>query len=176
MKIVIIGDTHIGSIYALASPSSVPRDRNNEFLKWIYVKWLELCKKHNGPDYLITLGDLADGSQVRTYGVDALVTDTDEQVQMAIELFDKIVTDKTSIYGVNGSGYHGGLGQATNIDRRIIEGMGGTYEDYVFEFSVSNYGNPPIKDPSRARRRWLCDGQPAVLHHQGNQPVREGRL
>ncbi len=145
VKIIAIGDTHIGSIYGLASPSSVPRDRNNEFLKWIHVCWLDLCKRHNGPDYILTMGDLADGSQAKNLGVDALVTDTDEQVQMVIELFDKMITNKTTVFGVNGSGYHGGLGQATNIDRRVLEGMGGQYMGDIFEFDVNNNGRGTVK-------------------------------
>ena len=138
VKIVVIGDTHIGSWYGLAAPSSVPRDRNSEFLKWVHVCWLDLCQRHRGPDYVLTIGDLADGPQTKSLGVDALVTDTDEQVQMAIALFDKIVTNKTTIFGVNGSGYHGGLGQATNIDKRVIQGMGGEYMGNIFEFDVPN--------------------------------------
>jgi predicted phosphodiesterase len=144
VKIVALGDTHIGSNVALASPTSVPRDRNNEFLKWIYVCWLDLCKRHNGPDFFLGLGDLADGSQRKSLGVDALVTDTDEQVQMAMELLDKIITNKTTVFGVNGSGYHGGMGQATNIDRRIIEAVGGEYKNNIFEFDVNN-GKTPVK-------------------------------
>jgi hypothetical protein len=138
---------HVGSIYAIAPLSSIPHDRSNEFLKWVHVCWLDLCKKHFGSDFVLTIGDLAEGSGAKNLGVDALVTDTDEQVQMAMELLDKIVSDKTTIFGVNGSGYHGGLGQATNIDRRIIEGMGGKYMGDIFEFEVDNgkYGSVRIQ-------------------------------
>ncbi len=138
-KILVVGDTHIGSIYGLASPKHIPENRANAFLDWIYLAWTDFCNKNKNPDYLITIGDVADGSQVKSLGVDALCTDTDEQVEMAKELFAMLVTDKkTKIYGINGSGYHGGEGQATCIDRRIVEAIGGEYKGNIFEFDIKN--------------------------------------
>lgn len=138
-KIVVIGDTHIGSIYGLAPLTSIPKDRSNAFLQWIYQCWSKFTLKHKNPDYLITIGDLADGSQVKTLGVDALCTDTDEQVNMAKELFSMLLPDKkTIIYGINGSGYHGGEAQGTCIDRRIIEAISGEFKGNLFEFDISN--------------------------------------
>lgn len=135
---VVVGDTHIGSIYGLAHPSHIAEDRNNAFLKWIFPCWKNFCEKYHNPDYLILIGDLADGSQVMTYGVDALVTDTDEQVDMAVTLLQMLIGDRTKIFGVNGSGYHGGERQATNIDRRIIEKLNGEYRGNVCEFDVES--------------------------------------
>lgn len=138
ITIVVIGDTHIGSIYGLAHPSHVADNRNNAFLEWVFKSWADFCKKYKNPDYLILIGDLADGSQVMTYGVDALVTDTDAQVAMAKELLEMLIGDKTITYGINGSGYHGGERQATCIDRRITEAVGGEYKGNIFEFEVES--------------------------------------
>lgn len=80
---------------------------------------------------------------MKNLGVDALVTDTDEQVRMGVDLLSKITSKKTTVFGVNGSDYHTGTAQATTIDRRIIEGMGGEYKDAIFEFDVGS--NPVIK-------------------------------
>jgi hypothetical protein len=138
-KILVVGDTHIGSVYGLAKPNYVPENRNNAFLEWIYQAWQDFSEKHKNPNYLITIGDLADGSQVKSLGIDALCTDTDEQVNMAKELLEMITpNNSTKIYGVNGSGYHGGEGQGTCIDRRIIEAIGGEYKGNIFEFEISN--------------------------------------
>lgn len=138
-KIVVVGDTHIGSVYGLAKPNYIPENRNNAFLKWIYESWEDFVNKHQDPDFLITIGDLADGTQVKSLGVDALCTDTDEQVNMASELLSMLTPSrKTRIYGVNGSGYHGGEGQATCIDRRIVESIGGEYKGNIFEFDINN--------------------------------------
>lgn len=138
MSIVVVGDTHIGSIYGLAHPTHIADNRNNAFLKWNFECWTDFCKKYKNPDYLILIGDLADGSQVMTYGVDALVTDTDEQVEMARLLISMLVGDRTKIYGINGSGYHAGERQATNIDRRIIEVLNGEFKGPSFEFVVES--------------------------------------
>jgi hypothetical protein len=126
-------------VYGLASPKFIPENRANAFLDWIYLAWVDFCNKHKNPDYLITIGDLADGSQVKNLGVDALCTDTDEQVAMAEELFGMLAPDKTTdIRGINGSGYHGGEGQATCIDRRIIEAIGGEYKGNVYDCDIKN--------------------------------------
>jgi len=137
-RIIIIGDTHIGSVFGLANRSSVPKDRDNAWLQWVYEAWTDFCTRYNSPDYLLLIGDLADGTQIKTHGVDALVTDTDEQVCMARDLLQMIIGKNTKIYGVNGSGYHGGEGQATCIDRRIIEILGGEYKGNLFEFDIGD--------------------------------------
>jgi hypothetical protein len=138
-KIIVVGDTHVGSIYGLASPEDIPENRNNAFLEWIFDSWKHFCNKHKDPDYLITIGDLADGSQIKNLGIDALATDTDEQVKMTQKLLMMLIPKGvTKIYGVNGSGYHGGEGQGTCIDRRIIESIGGEYKGTIFEFEIKN--------------------------------------
>jgi hypothetical protein len=136
-KIVVVGDTHIGSVYGLAHPSSVAEEKANAFLHWIFQSWQQFCRKHQNPDYLILMGDMADGSQTKALGVDALSTDTDVQVDMAKTLLNMLVpAGKTRIYGITGSGYHAGEGQATNIDRRVTEAVGGEYKGSVFEFDI----------------------------------------
>lgn len=136
-KIVTVGDTHIGSIYGLAHPESVAKERHNAFLGWIFESWQEFCRKHKNPDYLILIGDMADGSQTKTYGVDALSTDTDVQVDMAKTLLNMLVpAGTTTIYGISGSGYHMGEGHATNIDRRVTEAVNGEYKGNIFEFDI----------------------------------------
>lgn len=136
-KIVTVGDTHIGSVYGLAHPESVAKERHNAFLDWVFQSWQEFCRKHKNPDYLILIGDMADGAQTKTYGVDALSTDTDVQVDMARTLLNMLVpAGTTTIYGISGSGYHMGEGHATNIDRRVTEAVGGEYKGGVFEFEI----------------------------------------
>lgn len=155
IRLVAIGDIHTGSIYALAPLSSVSQDKRNAFLEWIFECWTDFCQKYKGPDYLLLIGDLADGSQLKTHGVDAHTTNTDDQVKMAIELLSMITKPKTKVYGVNGSGYHGGEGQATNIDKRVTEGLGGKYKGDILEcdigrelIQVSHGGTGSLVNPS----------------------------
>lgn len=138
-KIVVVGDMHVGSIYGIAPISSIPENRGNAFLEWIYQAWQDFCEKHKDPDYLITIGDLGDGSQTKSLGVDTLCTDTDEQTAMAEELLSMLVPNNvTKIFGINGSGYHGGDGQETCIDRRIVEALKGEYKGNIFECDIKN--------------------------------------
>jgi len=129
---------HTGSIFGLAHPASIPDDKKNAFSEWIFESWKDLCSKYNDPDYLFLIGDLADGSQAKNLGVDAITTDTDEQVRMVKDLLQMLIGNKTKIFGVNGSGYHGGLGQGTCIDRRVIENVNGEFKGNVFEFDIAN--------------------------------------
>jgi len=137
-RIIVIGDIHTGSIFGLQHPSSIPDDKKNDFSEWIFKSWEDFCLKYNNPDYLLLIGDLADGSQAKNLGVDAITTDTDEQVRMVKELLMMLIGDKTKIYGINGSGYHGGLGQGTCIDRRATESVNGEFKGNVFEFDIAN--------------------------------------
>jgi predicted MPP superfamily phosphohydrolase len=106
-RIIIVSDMHIGSIYGLAPLTSVPQDKQSPFILWVNDKWLEFSESFYNPDYLLLLGDLADGSQVKILGSDALTTNLDDQEAMAIEMIKLLVGEKTQIYGINGSGYHG---------------------------------------------------------------------
>jgi hypothetical protein len=136
-RIIIVGDMHTGSVFGLAHPSSIPEDKQNAFSDWIFKKWAKFCKQYNNPDYLLLIGDLADGSQVKILGVNALTTDTDEQVNMAKKLLTMLIGKKTKIFGINGSGYHGGEAQGTCIDRRITEALGGDFKGNVCEFEIA---------------------------------------
>jgi len=136
-RILILGDMHVGSIFALAPLESIPQDRKNIFHDWVYSKWKDLVKQYDNLNYLILVGDIADGSQIKSLGIDALYTDTDVQVREASRLL-KMIKVKSQIFGINGSGYHGGEGQGTNIDRRITEEIGGIYKGNIFEFDIKD--------------------------------------
>jgi len=135
-RIVVISDMHVGSIYGLAPLDDVPQNKQSPFLLWVNEKWLEFCKKYNNPDYLLLAGDLTDGSGIKNLGVDAICTNLDEQEFMACKLLKFIIGSNTKIYGVNGSGYHCGQGQATNLDRRITERLHGEFKGSVFVFDI----------------------------------------
>lgn len=137
VRMVIIGDTHTGSRWGL-NDKEYPEPLSCPFSPWIRKSWEHFATKYHGPDYLITIGDLPDGSQNITLGVDAVVTSTDEQVEMSARLLKMMLTKKTRVFGINGSGYHGGERQGTNMDRRIIESIGGEYKGDVFEFDVGS--------------------------------------
>jgi len=135
-RIVVVSDMHVGSIYGLAPPTSVPHDKQSPFILWVYEQWQKFCRMFSNPDYLLLLGDLADGAQVKILGSDALTTNLDDQEAMAVDLLQPLLGGSTKIYGINGSGYHGGEGQATNLDRRVTEKLGGEFKNSVFEFDI----------------------------------------
>ena len=135
-RIVLVSDMHVGSIYALAPLTSVPKDKQSPFILWVYEQWQKFCKDYYDPDFLLLGGDLADGSSVKSLGVGALTTNLDDQENMAVDLLKMLIGKSTKIYGINGSGYHAGEGQATNLDMRITEKLGGEYKHEKFEFDI----------------------------------------
>lgn len=137
-KVVIIGDTHVGSRLGLNTPESVSEDKKSSFSEWNYKKYCEFCEKHHNPDYLILCGDICDGSQSISKGVDCVTTSGDEQVKSAISLLKQIIGEKTKVSGVIGSGYHNGAREATILDCRVIEGLGGECPGNVVEYELGD--------------------------------------
>jgi len=135
-RIVFVSDMHVGSIYALAPLGSIPQDKQSPFIKWVYSQWEQFSIEYFNPDYLLLGGDLADGSSVKSLGVGALTTNLDEQEAMSVKLLRMLIGDSTKVFGINGSGYHAGEGQATDLDRRITEKLGGEYKGEKFEFDI----------------------------------------
>lgn len=137
-RIVVVSDMHVGSIYGLAPLKFTSQDHRDQspFLSWVYEKWSEFCKEYNSPDYLLLLGDLADGPQVKDLGVDAISTSVNVQVEMAKTLLKELIGERTKVFGINGSGYHGGKGLGVMIDKLIVEAIRGEYVGNAWECDI----------------------------------------
>ena len=150
MRILFVSDLHTDSIYGLT-----PRSPENKVQSWLFETWNRFTEEYKNPDILVLNGDLCEGVQSKILGVDANTTNTDEQVSDAVELLEPLIGKNTKkIYGVNGSGYHGGEGLATNLDRRVTELLNGQFQGSVLEFTVGDVsiqcchgGTSPIVNP-----------------------------
>jgi len=136
-RIVVISDLHIGHRRALTPKEYFSNALTNDFQRWVLGSWDDFVQRYRDPDILILNGDLADGSQVKSLGVEAISTSLDTQEEMAVGLLRELISkEKTEIYGINGSGYHGGMGQGTCMDKRITEALGGKFKGKTFTLPI----------------------------------------
>lgn len=131
-KILVISDTHCGSMYGLTPPSwiiSKERDARVSKLQegmWeAYTTWLEEI----GPvDILIGNGDLIDGKGDRAGGVELLTTDMITQADIAIECLSLI--DCKQVFCTHGTRYHVSNG-GDDYERIIAGALGGSISDHL---------------------------------------------
>lgn len=108
MRGVIISDTHCGSLAGLCPP-----EYQNELNRWMaeplwdwYMKTLE---EISAVDICIVNGDIIDGEQKKSGGLDLISTDVWVQQKMAIKVLSEIKANEwrftygTPYHGVNGS-------------------------------------------------------------------------
>jgi predicted phosphodiesterase len=125
---------HVGSRWGLLPEKYFNAD-TNPFQRWVITCWKDMVMNIHGTiSSIFTLGDLTDGSNMKSLGVDVTSTDLDDQVKWVCELLSPLVGKKTRVYGVDGSGYHSGL--ATNTDRRVVEHFKGRYAKNTLHIQI----------------------------------------
>ena len=125
MKILAIGDLHVGSIYGLA-----PREfANNPFQQWAIEEFDGLIKSSMDIDYLVLLGDMVDGASHKDTTT-LWETDVDTQVSHAVALLEPLKHGKhfKGILGVTGSGYHYGKGSGFDADAQVTKSLKGSHD------------------------------------------------
>jgi len=124
-RALVISDMHVGSKWGL-TPKGKFNEDTNPFQRWVHRSWVDMVRKAKGSiDYLLLNGDLTDGNGMKSYGVEVNTTSLDDQVNWTIELLEPLISNKTKIFGVDGSGYHSG--KSTNTDKRVVENFEGVY-------------------------------------------------
>lgn len=123
MNILVISDLHSGSNYALSPEKYI----SNSFQRWVYEKYQLLVNNVKNLDYLVTLGDMVDGSGKHD-STSNWTTDVHKQANEAINFLKPFVQKNTKVIGVSGSGYHYGKGTGFDGDRLVVEGLGGDYK------------------------------------------------
>ncbi|MCK9435794.1 MAG: metallophosphoesterase [Synergistaceae bacterium] len=123
MKILVIGDMHVGSLYGIA-----PRQKlQNEYQKWVIDKFEEMIQKNMDIDYLALVGDIIDGYGSKD-STDKWETNVDNQVSYAVQLLQPLLyTKKIKVIGVTGSGYHYGKGTGFDGDLQVTEKLHGEH-------------------------------------------------
>lgn len=107
-RIVFSGDWHCGSRWGLIPPDWQQQPHCSYAASWMWDAWLEYWATAKRPDLLCLMGDLIDGTQYRSEGTTLLTSSLQEQVEMAMAVFEAIPARKRphKIIRVRGTAYH----------------------------------------------------------------------
>jgi len=129
-RILIINDTHVGSVWGLWPPSYTAGHGKvlgaNEIQKHLYQSWRDFTRKVSKRkiDAIIFLGDTIEGPGRYKRGRELMSPDLSDQVEAAVELFTPLLSKiQPSYIGViSGSDYHVSLQQDNERDLAKILG------------------------------------------------------
>lgn len=116
-EIVILSDTHCGSVYGLTPPSQfIPHFKKLQSEGWIAFK--KMVHKWFRPDIVIANGDLIEGTQSKQGGAELITPDRNVQCDMAVECLEE--WDAKEYFLTYGTKYHVGE-QAEDFEYHIAE-------------------------------------------------------
>jgi len=124
VRVVLIGDTHVGSNYAILpegfkNPEDGSVYEQNKWQRKMFNEWCKLAEKLSPVDVLILMGDLVDGNQRReNWGTLKI-----QNIQIQAECFIKMLQDTwkwRELYVVRGTDYHDTV-QGVHIDEYIAQ-------------------------------------------------------
>lgn len=130
VRILVVSDLHCGSQWGLWPDRSVilPDGRvvpPNKGQKYILRCWEDLCDRVGKFDILVVNGDVIDGEQIRSRGVEAMSTLIPAQVSAAVSLLEPLVSKAREAYFIQGTEYHEGIaGQASEAVARELGARG----------------------------------------------------
>ena len=133
MKIVIISDLHVGSIFAPFPPDFKTKEGNrvglNKGQMKLFKDFLKFKKeiKEFNPDIILLLGDLVQGYNPKEFGQLVMPCDLVDQAEAVVYLLQDIC-EKKMIFGVPGTLYHKGV--EFHPEKVIVEKLGGKYFSY----------------------------------------------
>jgi len=115
MRILVIGDVHIGSRwapwpedYVLAKGHKAGLSKAQEYLNECWAHMIADAKKHR-PDVIIFNGDLIDGGYIRN--IDVVSTRNDDQIGAAEMMLAPLVKlARKGVFATWGTGFHTGRG------------------------------------------------------------------
>jgi predicted phosphodiesterase len=130
-RVLIIGDTHIGSDVALSPEELILKSNNrilaNEIQLAILQEYYDMIDDVGTVDLLILNGDLVEGTNYYGEGAGCTTTSMSAQDKVAIDLLSQIKFRK--VVGCVGTKYHGKCNP--NHDQTVIEGLGGVCMDEI---------------------------------------------
>lgn len=127
--IALVGDLHCGSALAVCPPRFLSQYdfeiHASEGQRQIWDSWLKFCDicNHFKVDMIIVLGDILDGSNRKRPGKWRILTDLDDQKEVAIATLQHLVNPnqngRRKLMALSGSDYH--TSQDVNCERDIIK-------------------------------------------------------
>lgn len=106
LRVVALGDLHVGSTVAVADPGSTPtNDAAAELRSRLFDRWRESAEgPWSRPDVLIVNGDIVDGQNPKGGGLGTWTNDLFHQADHAVQLLRMWRAKK--IFVIRGSNYH----------------------------------------------------------------------
>jgi hypothetical protein len=126
--IVILSDTHCGSVFGLTPPNQFSaHHRSLQSEGW--QAYQKMFRKWFRPDILIANGDLIEGTQSKQGGAELITPDRNVQAGMAVDCLREWRAKK--IFLTYGTKYHVGE-QAEDFEYSIAETLGATIEGRLY--------------------------------------------
>ena len=135
----VIGDTHVGSAFAVFPPDYTTERGNriniNQGQEKIYEHWLKCTKELDkwNTDTIILIGDLIQGLHWKRAGMFNILPELQEQGR-ASEILLGPVCKNREVLGVSGTRYHDARDIA--LEKGVIEAVGGKYYGYVINGDI----------------------------------------
>ncbi len=124
MKVVALGDLHVGSRVAVADPSDTPtKDPGAKVREKLHELWYGATHgPWHAPDVLIVNGDAIDGPNRKSSGLGTWTSDMLEQAQHALGLLN--MWGAKRVYVLRGSGYHVDAGGGMHAEEWLARELG----------------------------------------------------
>lgn len=113
-RIAVVGDMHVGSIFALwpegyvtpeGNDLSAQMSKGQKGLLEYWNNFVELCNKDFKVDTVFLLGDLLQGVHRKEYGKDLMTADLADQMEACLKLLEPLCKGKR-VAAVSGTKYH----------------------------------------------------------------------
>jgi len=154
-KIVIVSDTHCGSVYGLTPPSQFTTHHKKIQLE-SWKAYQQMTQAWANPDILVINGDAIEGSQSKQGSAELITPDRNVQAQMAVECAKE--WKPKQIFMTYGTAYH----------------VGEKAED--FEFTIANTLNEKIPTVIEGRLFLEIEGMTFDVRHKvGTSGIPHGR-
>lgn len=137
-NILLVGDTHVGSEWALF-PEDFETEGHNKILlntqqKEILEAWKKMQEDLCGVyDTVFLMGDLANGLSKKDFGKHQIISDLNEQVKATVQLLQPLCEGK-QVLGISGSSYHKSADY--EIDKHICDALKGQFLGTVANLKI----------------------------------------
>lgn len=126
IKLLTTGDWHTLDKWGVCPPNFTTKEGHpitqHKVQKKVFKESVKTCKKIGHVDIAILMGDLAEGKQVKAFGVPLMDADTDNQVRAAFRFYEKTIYKHCTpeiVLVVMGTPYHRSVGIGGDLDYQV---------------------------------------------------------
>lgn len=128
VDILVTGDWHALDKFGINPPHTASKEgtpvAQSKLQKKVFKETREICKGIGHVDVVLLMGDLAEGKQMKAFGIPLNDADTDVQVDSAFRFYEETVFKYCTpdyVIVVMGTPYHVTMGIGGNLDYQIAE-------------------------------------------------------